>query len=209
VNWYQRFFSSTRGRILTLLRRQSRTVDDLAHTLDLTDNAVRAHLAALERDGLVQQHGERRGSSKPAFVYELAPEAENLFPKSYGQVLNELLQVLDERMSKEELNETLHAVGRRVASLRDIPEGDPRVRLQAAVDVLNEMGGMAELEEDEEGRYTICSFSCPLAAIVPAHPEACSLAETLVAEIAGAPAKEMCEHGEHPRCRFRISTDLS
>ena len=205
MNWYQRFFSSTRGRILTLLRRQSRTVDDLAHSLDLTDNAVRAHLAALERDGLVQQHGERRGSSKPAFVYELAPEAENLFPKSYGQVLNELIQVLDERVSKEEINEMLHAVGHRMATLRDIPDGDLRVRLQAAVGVLNEMGGMAELAEDEEGRYTICSFSCPLAAVVPAHPEACKLAEALVAEIAGASAKEMCEQGEHPRCRFSIS----
>ena len=43
--WKQRFFSSTRGRIVALLRRTSRTVDELAQALDLTDNAVRAHLA--------------------------------------------------------------------------------------------------------------------------------------------------------------------
>ena len=49
-NWNQRFFSSTRGRILTLLRREKRTVEDLAGELTLTDNAVRAHLATLERD---------------------------------------------------------------------------------------------------------------------------------------------------------------
>ena len=53
TGWEQRFLSSTRGRLVTLLRRSARTVDELAHELGLTDNAVRAHLATLERDGLV------------------------------------------------------------------------------------------------------------------------------------------------------------
>ena len=78
----QRFLASTRGQIITLLRRSSRTVDELAQALNLTDNAVRAHLATLERDGVVQQSGVRRGSGKPASVYDLAPEAEQLFPKA-------------------------------------------------------------------------------------------------------------------------------
>ena len=34
---YQRFFASTRGQIITLLRRSSRTVDELALALDLSD----------------------------------------------------------------------------------------------------------------------------------------------------------------------------
>lgn len=208
MNWYQRFLASTRGRILMLLRRESSTVDDLAQTLDLTDNAVRAHLAGLERDGLVRQHGERRSSSKPAYVYELAPEAEKLFPKSYEQVLNELLQVMNEQMSKGALKEMLQVVGRRIAAQWTAPEGDVRLRAQAAVDVLNELGGMAELKE-EDGRLTIHSFSCPLNVIVPEHPEACSLAETLVAELVGVPVHEQCDKGKHPRCRFAIQADAS
>ena len=203
LNWNNRFFTSTRGRILTLLRREKRTVDDLASELALTDNAVRAHLATLERDGFVRQRGERRGSGKPAFVYELAPEADYLFPKSYGQVLNELLQVLDERMSREELETMLRSVGRRIASQWNIPEGDLRVRLEAAVEVLNELGGLAELE-DENGAYTIRGYSCPLAAVVPGHPEACSLAEALVTELAGVPVQEQCERSEQPCCRFVV-----
>ena len=201
LNWNNRFFTSTRGRILTLLRREKRTVDDLAGELALTDNAVRAHLATLERDGFVRQRGERRGSGKPAFVYELAPEADYLFPKSYGQVLNELLQVLDERMSREELEIMLRSVGRRIASQWNSSEGELRVRLEAAVEVLDELGGLAELE-DENGAYIIRGYSCPLAAIVPGHPEACSLAEALVAELAGVPVRERCEQ---PCCRFIVS----
>ena len=58
--WSLRFLTSTRGRLIALLRRDTRTVDDLASALNLTDNAVRAHLAALERDGIVRQCGVRR-----------------------------------------------------------------------------------------------------------------------------------------------------
>jgi len=206
LNWNHRFFTSTRGRILTLLRRERRTVDDLADELTLTDNAVRAHLTTLERDGLVRQQGARRGSGKPALMYELAPEAENLFPKSYGQVLNELLQVLEEHMSKAELEEMLRIVGRRIATKWNIPEGDLRVRLEAAVEVLNEMGGMAELEQ-ENGGYAIQSYSCPLAAVVPGHPEACSLAGTLLTELVGVPIQERCESGERPQCRFVVAAN--
>jgi predicted ArsR family transcriptional regulator len=84
LNWNQRFFESTRGKIIMLLRRASRTVEELAQALNLTDNAVRTHLVILERGGLVRQQGVRHGAGKPAFVYELAPETEQLFPKHTG-----------------------------------------------------------------------------------------------------------------------------
>ena len=72
---------STRGRIVSLLRGKVSTVNELAQELGLTDNAVRAHLLSLERDGLVRQSGVQRGYRKPHFAYELTPEAESLFPR--------------------------------------------------------------------------------------------------------------------------------
>ncbi len=57
TRWDQKFFASTRGQIVTLLRRTSYTVEELAQAVGLTDNGVRAHLAILERDGIVQQRG--------------------------------------------------------------------------------------------------------------------------------------------------------
>lgn len=69
--WNQRFLSSTRGQIILLLRRKSRTVEGLAQELRLTDNAVRAHLATLERDGLVLQRGVRRGSGSQVNAWPL------------------------------------------------------------------------------------------------------------------------------------------
>src|SRR5215467_3390745 len=111
-NWNQWFFASTRGQIVTLLRRSSHTVDELAQELHLTHTAVRAHLAALERDGLVQQRSERRGSGKPSSVYDLTPAAEYLFPKSYDQLLDQLLDILDDRNSAGDVDTLLREVGR-------------------------------------------------------------------------------------------------
>ena len=76
--WDQKFFESTRGKVVTLLRRGGRTVEELAQELGLTDNGVRAHLASLERDGIVRQRGlvpHGSGGRKPAYIYELTPSS--------------------------------------------------------------------------------------------------------------------------------------
>jgi predicted ArsR family transcriptional regulator len=209
TNWDRRFFESTRGRIVTLLRRSGRTVEELARELGLTDNGVRAHLATLERDGIVRQRGSVRhgsGGGKPAYVYELAPEAEDLFPRAYEPVLRRLLNVLREREGEERSEALLRTVGGRLAEERGVPAGDARARLEAAVDVLNELGGLAEFEESDGG-LAIRGYSCPLAGVTPDHPEVCRMAETLISELAGVPVQEHCDRGERPRCCFEIVSD--
>lgn len=200
----QRFFASTRGQIVTLLRRTAPcTVEELAQTLNLTDNAVRAHLAALERDDLVSQAESRRGAGKPSFTYQLAPGAENLFPKAYGPVLRTLLDLLAEDMKPAELEELLRSVGRRIARELPATAGSKRARLEASVEMLNELGGLTELQESPE-YYIIQGFSCPLALLVPGHSQACQLAESLVAEFTGLPVNECCKQNGQAHCRFQV-----
>jgi predicted ArsR family transcriptional regulator len=202
----QRFFASTRGRIVTLLRREGRTVDELAQALDLTDNAIRAHLATLERDGVVRQRGARRSSGKPAYVYDLAPEAEQLFPKAYGPLLERLLEVLSEHMSTDTVEALLREVGRRIAGRWNVPPGDLPMRLEAAVEILNELGGIAALEECD-GHYCIRGYSCPLAAVVAGHPEACHLSEALLTQLVGVSVQEQCDCSGKLQCCFTVASD--
>jgi predicted ArsR family transcriptional regulator len=206
VYWDRRFFESTRGRLVTLLRREGRAVDELAADLGLTNNGVRAHLATLERDGLVRQGGSvRRGSGgKPAYVYELTSEARGMFPRAYGPVLGGLLDVLVEHFGTEELDTLLREAGARMADEGRVPSGGIRERLEAAVGVLDDLGGLAEIEE-REGTFAIRSYGCPLAAVVTEQPRACDLVETLIAKLANAHVRERCERGENPRCRFEVS----
>src|SRR3712207_1972959 len=180
MNRDEKFFESTRGQIVTLLRRSGRTVEDLARALSLTDNGVRAHLAILERDGIVRQRGSVRRSSgggKPAYVYELTQEAEDLFPKAYEPVLRRLLDVLSTQLEPEESEALLRSVGSRLAEEHSTRADGTHARLESAVEVLNELGGLAELEE-RDGALVIRGYSCPLARVTPDHPEVCRMAET-------------------------------
>ena len=208
TNRDEKFFESTRGQIVTLLRRSNRTVEDLARALDLTDNGVRAHLAVLERDGIVRQRGSvrrSRGGGKPAYVYELTKEGEELFPKAYEPTLGRLLDVLSERLGPEESEELLRSVGRRLAEEHSTRADGAHTRLQTAVEVLNELGGLAELEE-RDGVVVIRGYSCPLGGVTPDHPEVCRMAEALVGEVAGVPVHERCDRSEMPRCCFEVAS---
>jgi predicted ArsR family transcriptional regulator len=209
----QRFFTTTRGRIVALLCRAGYTVEELARTLGLTDNAVRAHLTVLERDGIVVQSGLRRGSGKPACVYSLAPGADQLFPRAYLPTLQVLLAVLDERLSAEEFAGLLRELGRRIASRWGPPAADLTTRLRRAVEALNELGALAELEvmtrEPVEfgTAYRIRAATCPLAALVAAHPQICSLIEALLADLLGLPVERQCACEAVPRCCFEVHGD--
>lgn len=199
----RRFLESTRGRVVSLLRDEPRTVEELAGLLELTDNAVRAHLTTLERDGLVRQSGVRRGPRKPHFTYSLTPEAERLFPKSYDALLNQLIVVLKGRLSDEDLEGVLREVGRSMAADVPVAGDDLRSRVQAALKVLENLGGAA-LAEQEGEKIVIRSGGCPLAEAVSIHPEVCRLAESLIAGIVKAPVTEHCHRDGEPRCRFEI-----
>jgi predicted ArsR family transcriptional regulator len=207
TRWDRKFFESTRGRVVTLLRRAGLTVDELARELDLTDNGVRAHLAVLERDGIVRQRGSVRRSSgggKPAYVYELTQEGEDLFPKAYEPALRRLLDILSDQLRPEESEALLRSVGRRLAEEHATQADGAHARLESAVEVLNELGGLAELEE-HDGGFVIRGYSCPLAGVTPDHPEVCRMVETLIAELTGVPVHERCDRGERPRCCLEVA----
>jgi len=203
----ERFFESTRGRIVSLLRGKSWTVNELAEELELTDNAVRSHLLTLERDGLIRQGGVQRGHRKPHFAYELTPEAEHLFPKAYDALLNVLLSVLKERLSPKELGEVLREVGRKAAAdkMTVLTNGaDISAKAAKAVEVLGALGGAARFERQNDTIF-IQSASCPFATAVQVHPEVCNVAETLLAQITGGRVREKCNKTAlPPRCSFEI-----
>jgi predicted ArsR family transcriptional regulator len=143
------------------------------------------------------------GGGKLANVYEVAPEAEHLFPKAYDPVLRHLSDVLSEGREPKESEALLSDVGRRMAEGREWPNDGVRARLEEAVAVLNELGGLAELEE-RDGGFVIGGYGCSLAAVTPGQPEVCRMAEALISELAGAVVHEHCHRGAKPRCCFEV-----
>lgn len=204
TNWLQRLTGDTRAELLRLLRRSRQTITSLADALRLTDNAVRTHVAALERDGIVEHVGTQRDTGgKPARVYALTEAGEELFPKAYGLVLGELVGEIERADGRERAVELLRSVGRRIAAGVRATEGTEG-RVEAAAAALRGLGGDVTVERTEEG-WQLRGFGCPLSAVTARQPEVCVLAQALVEEITGRPVVECCDREGRPRCGFRVA----
>ncbi len=205
MRWWEKQIGGTaRGRIIALLRRGASTVEELAGELGVTDNAVRAHLQLLEREGLIRPTGSRQGpgAGKPATTYELSARAESELSSGYAPMLTALLQILAERMPAEQLEDLLRQVGRRVGP--SSPEQGPLgARVEAAAKLLSGLGSELDVDRTKNG-YVIRGHACPLATAVRGEPAACRAIEELVSAVVGEPVREHCDRTAAPRCRFDV-----
>ena len=201
------FFDSSRGRVVVLLRQGVDTVEELSQQLALTDNAVRAHLATLERDGLVERRGMKPGLRKPHFAYALTQEAETLFPKAYSTLLDRLISVLKRRLTPDELLSVMREVGRslsRTAGSTELEE-PLEARAQLGVLQLEALGGAPQMVREDDKVFIKSLNSCPFSDSTSEHPEICHLAEVLLSEITGLEVVEHCQRGTRPKCNFEVT----
>ena len=199
-----KFFESTRGKIVAQLRTGSKTVNDLAAALSLTDNAIRANLLSLERDRLVEQSGIIKGHRKPHFAYSLTDEARHLFPKAYDSLFNGLVSELKNKLRATALVEVLRNAGRRMVGGPAETSGSTLdERVDQCLTALEELGGAAKVTKTETG-FVIKSESCPFADVVIEHPEVCQVAEAMVEEMVGTRVREVCDRSGMPKCCFEV-----
>lgn len=202
-NWLERLAGDTQVKLLALLRRAPRTITTLAAELRLTDNGVRGHIAALERDGIVEDVGAQRDTGgKPARLYGLTREGEELFPKAYALVLDGLIAELIRKQGSRRAAELLAAVGAG-ATERTVAPGDAAGRVAAGAELLRKLGGDVEVKRVGKG-WRIQGYGCPLSAVTAKHPEACRLVQALLERVTGLPVSERCERSQRPRCVFAV-----
>lgn len=194
---------SSRNNIVRLLRRAQQSVNDLAQALGLTDNAVRANLARLERDGLVRLAGSRASVRKPELVYDITPRAERLFAEAYAPALATLLEVMAGSSDEKELDALLRAAGRRLAAphLPSLAGLSFRERAKKTLQILEDLGGLAELQR-RNGRRYVQGFGCTFSQVVNQHPRVCLLAQALLSELIGREVREQCQRDDRPKCSF-------
>lgn len=92
-------------------------------------------------------------------------------------------------------------MGRR-AELRGDGQGQ---RVRSAAALLEAIGGSVEVRQGPDG-WELQANGCPLSAVVAEDPEACALAEALVAEVTGMQVTEHCQKTARPQCAFHVQT---
>jgi predicted ArsR family transcriptional regulator len=195
--------AGTRDRIVRHLIKHQSTIESLATRLGVTENAVRAQIALLQREGIVEIQGEVKGTRRPAAVYGIRPGADIHFSRAYPVILSHLTHVLAQKLPPMEFKIVMRELGRRLASSAPRPSGDPRDRVTGALKFLKMLGSVAEVTE-ERGKVIISSYGCPIAEAVTADVRSCIAMEALLQDLTGLPVAERCDHGEHPSCRFEI-----
>ena len=197
--------TGSRAELVQLLDRGVATVADLAKQLRLTRNAVRFHLASLQRAGLVRATGTRPGKRRAHATYELTEQADQRFPNAYKLSLQQLLTELKHRYSRRTVTAIVGGAGDRLANpaLRKPHLTSLRSRAREAGRLIEAIGGSITLKSDH-GTFLLRGEGCPLAAVVAHHPEVCNMVENFLARSTGASVKQQCHHGPNPQCQFQI-----
>ena len=194
-----------RLRVLGALRRGLRTVNALAPALGVTRNAVRGHLATLQREGLVRATGVVRSGipGKPAAEYEVTPEAEVALSRAYAPALVALVEALADRLEPRALGAALRDAGRRLAPPAHHP-ASLAASAEEARGILTALGGSVGLTSGR-AYADVHGDGCPLAAAVARVPATCTMVEAMLEACTGRQVEQRCTHGPRPRCAFRLS----
>jgi DeoR family transcriptional regulator, suf operon transcriptional repressor len=168
--------AETRDAMLTAIKKRGEVrAEGLADALGITVSAVRQHLNALAADGLVTHREVRGGPGRPKHVYRLTPSAEGLFPKTYGELTNELLDyaAAEDPALVDRLFERRRE--RRIAAARARLAGkafEEKVRELARI--LDEDGYLADYELRPDGTFAIVEHNCAILSVALRYGNACS-----------------------------------
>jgi predicted ArsR family transcriptional regulator len=204
-------FGIRQQQLLTLLlqNKEGLTVEDLSKGLGITDNAVRQHLTALQRDGMVDRGETQATGGRPEHLYGLTAAGQELFPRHYSWFAELLINSLREEQGTDALRERLEgmgkAVGRQVAArLNEVK--DRRERIRALAGIMRELGyESAPIDPANEKLPAIEATNCVFHSLAQRYPEVCFFDLAMMTEVVGSDVvHDECMVRGGNVCRFKF-----
>jgi predicted ArsR family transcriptional regulator len=201
----------TRRAIAKLLKTEG-PIDSaqLAQRLGLTPMAVRQHLYALQREGLVTSEERPVPIGRPAKFWQLTREADHLFPEAYAELSVALIDSVKDAFGEEGLERVLtsRCARQRVDYGKRIrPHDSLEKKLNELAKVRSEEGYMAEIRREDDGGFLLVENHCPICAAANACQGFCSTELDLFRSVLGPGVSvERAEHiikGDQ-RCVYRV-----
>lgn len=193
----------TQQDLLHALLRQppGMSIDDLAQVLSITRTAVRQHLAALERDGLVERGDTRPTGRRPEQLHRLSEQGRELFARQYPLLANLLIGEVAGLLGQDALRALMRELGRKLAAdLEHEVVDEPRI-----VEHMNAAGYEAEVFFRSTGEAQIVAHNCVFHDLAKAHPLVCELDLALIGSLGGAEVShEECMLRGGQVCRFAL-----
>jgi predicted ArsR family transcriptional regulator len=199
-------------RAITKLLKTEGPLDSakLAERVGLTAMAVRQHLYALQREGLVSAEERPVPIGRPAKFWRLTRDADRLFPEAYAELSVALIDSVKDAFGDEGLERVLTsrcARQRMDYGKRIRPNDSLKRKLQELAKVRTEEGYMAEVKAEGQGSYLLIENHCPICAAANACQGFCATELDLFRSVLGPKITvERAEHiisGDH-RCVYRV-----
>jgi predicted ArsR family transcriptional regulator len=199
--------SATRNKILqTLLKKPKSTINDMAEAVGINPISVRHHLTNLQMEGLVEAQEERHGVGRPRLVYVLTSEGMEQFPTRYLQLTKRLITQMKESMPAETVSTLFGQIADNLVSQyeHDVKGLSMEARLDLVKDLLAQEGFTVEWEKKDDS-YQIHETSCPYYQIGIAHPEVCTVDQTLISKMLALPVnKVQCILNGSSHCTYVV-----
>jgi predicted ArsR family transcriptional regulator len=185
--------SALRRAILLHLRRSGPSAPDaIAASIGASRSGVAQQLQALDTAGLVSRTPLRHGVGRPRHLYDVTPDAQDLFPSNYDGLATGLLAAIIE-VGGESLIEDVFAARRRQSEsrLRDrldaaLPAGAPLAdRVRELARLQDELGYIAEALVDGDG-IRLVEHNCAVLDVARGMPAACRAELDLFRQVLGA-----------------------
>jgi predicted ArsR family transcriptional regulator len=204
-------FGERRKRLMRhLLRNKSgASIDELAQAIEVTRTAVRQHLSALTREGLVAPGAERASGGRPQRLYVLTESGREAFPRHYSW----FAQLLIEAMAKEHGAAGLRTRLGRIASAvvaqlrqRASEKDTRRQKVGKVSGLMDELGYDARTGKDIAGAPTIEADNCVFHELAMKNPEVCQFDLSLLSGLTGSKVElDECMARGGQVCRFRFT----
>ena len=184
---------STKDKILqTLLRKPKITIIELAEAVGINAISVRHHLTNLQMEGLIAAEEERHGVGRPRLVYSLTEDGMERFPTKYLRLTTRLLAQMKESMPGPVVAQLFNQIAEDLAKeyASQIQDMSMEERLEFVKEMLAQEGFTVEWEK-KGTQYQIHEISCPYYQIGVAHPEVCTVDQTLISKMLALPASKV------------------
>jgi len=199
---------STKDRILqSLLRKPKITINEIAEAVGINAISVRHHLSNLEKEGLISAEEERHGVGRPRLMYSLTEDGMERFPTKYLRLTTKLLAQMKETMPAPAVANLFSQVAEEMAKehSEQIKGLSMEERLDFVKDILAQEGFTVEWEKKGK-EYQIHEISCPYYQIGIAHPEVCTVDQTLISTMLALPAhKVQCVLDGSAHCTYVVN----
>lgn len=205
--------SSLRREILLRLRRDGPgSPDELATRIGASRTGVLQQLRALEAAHLVSRQTVRHGVGRPRHIYDVTPDAQDLFPANYDALAAGLLEAIGvvggENLVEEVFAARRRQIGERVRRKlveRVGPDAPLTVRVRELAVIQDEQGYLAETTLEADGTIRLREHNCAIYHVARGAAAACQAELDLFREILGAEVVRETHIASGDRCcTYRI-----